>query len=130
MFPDRKVLVDTSIMVDLLRGVEKSMGWIDSLKPENGLLSFITIAELIAGCRNKNELKKVNHELKEYEVIYLNSKCCKLGLEWYNNFHLSQGVGFLDCLIAATAYDKNVPIATLNDKHFKQIRGISVFRPY
>ncbi len=44
MFPDRKVLVDTSIMVDLLRGIEKSMGWIDSIKPENRLLSFITIS--------------------------------------------------------------------------------------
>ena len=130
MFPDRKVLVDTSIMVDPLRGVAKSMGWIDGIKPENRLLSFITIAELIAGCRNKNEQKKVNHELKEYEVIYLSSKCCKLGLEWYKNFHLSHGVGFLDCLIAATAYEANIPIATLNDKHFKQLTDISVIRPY
>ena len=57
-------------------------------------------------------------------------KCCKLGLEWYKNFHLSYGVGFLDCLIAATAYEKNVPIATLNDKHFKQLTDITIIRPY
>ncbi len=40
------------------------------------------------------------------------------------------GVGFLDCLIAATAYEKNVPIATLNDKHFKQLTDITIIRPY
>ena len=115
---NKKVIIDTPIMIDLLRGIEKSKNWLDGIETENILISVVTVAELIAGCRNKNEQKKVDRELKEYEVIYLSSKCCKLGLEWYKNFHLSYGVGFLDCLIAATAYEKNVPIATLNDKLF------------
>ena len=127
---DKKVLIDTPIMIDLLRGIEKSKNWLDGIETENRLISVVTVAELIAGCRNKNEQKKIDRELKEYEVIYLSYKCCKLGLEWYKNFHLSYGVGFLDCLIAATAYEKNVPIATLNDKHFKQLTDITIIRPY
>ncbi|MCF6150662.1 MAG: type II toxin-antitoxin system VapC family toxin [Candidatus Kuenenia sp.] len=130
MPPDKRVLIDTSVMIDFLRGVDKSKDWIDSINPENRLISFLTIAEIAAGCRNKNELKKVERELKGYALVYLDSKCCKQSIEWYKDFHLSHGVGFLDCLIAATAYKKNVPIATLDDKHFKQITGISVFRPY
>ncbi len=58
MSPDKRILIDTSVMIDLLRGVDKSMDWIDSINPENRLLSFITVAEIIAGCRNKNEQKK------------------------------------------------------------------------
>lgn len=55
----RKVLIDTSIMIDLLRGIEQAMNWIDSIKPKHRFLSFITVAELIAGSRNKDEQKKI-----------------------------------------------------------------------
>ena len=127
---DREVLRDTKIMVDLLRGIEEAMNWIDCIEPKNRFLSFITIAELIAGCRNKDEQKKIERELGHYVLVYLDPQGCRQGVEWYKNLHLSHRVGFLDCLIAATAYRKTIPIATLNDKHFKQMAGISVIRPY
>ncbi len=130
MLADNKVLIDTSIMVDLLRGAHKAMDCIDRLAHENRLLSFITVAELLAGCRDKYEQKKVERELQAYAVVYLDIESCKQGLEWYRKLHLSHGTGLLDCLIAATGYRENVPIVTLNDKHFKGIRGISVVRPY
>ncbi len=127
---NRKILIDTSIMVDLLRGVDRAMHWIDCIEPKFRFLSFITVAELIAGCRNKDEQKKVEREIKDYVLLYLDTQSCRQGLEWYKKFHLSHKVGFLDCLIAASAYRKRIPIATLNDKHFKQIADISVIRPY
>ena len=127
---DRKVLLDTSVMVDLLRGVERARYWIDGIAPKCRFLSFITVAELIAGCRNRDEQNKIERELKEYVLLYLDTQSCKHGVEWYKKFHLSHRVGFLDCLMAATAYKKSIPIATLNDKHFKLISGISVIRPY
>lgn len=64
---EKKVLIDTSIMIDLLRGVYESMNWIDKIEPENRLLSFITVAELIAGCRNKDEQRKIEREIKGIE---------------------------------------------------------------
>lgn len=127
---DSKVLIDTSVMVDLLRGVNLAMNWIDHIEPKCRFLSFITVAELIAGCRNKDEQKKIERELKEYVLLYLDTQSCKKGVEWYKEFHLSHGVGFLDCLIAASVFKKSIPIATLNDKHFKHFAGISVIRPY
>jgi len=127
---DRKILIDTSVMVDLLRGVEMAMNWIDGVEPKNRCLSFITVAELTAGCRNKEEQKKLELELREYVLLYLDVQSCRKGIEWYKTFHLSHRAGFLDCLIAASAYRKSIPIATLNDKHFKLISGISVIRPY
>lgn len=130
MVADNRVLIDTSIMVDMLRGAHGAMDYIDRLGPENRLLSFITVAELLAGCRNKYEQKKVERELQGYVVVYLDIESCKQGLEWYRKIHLSHGAGLLDCLIAATGHRQKVPIATLNDKHFRGIRSISVVRPY
>ncbi len=127
---NKKVLIDTSIMIDLLRGVYEAMNWIDKIEPENRLLSFITVAELIAGCRNQDEQKKIESEIKGYVLAHLDIEGCKQGLVLYKNFHLSHGVGFLDCLIAATAYRNNIQIVTLNDKHFKQMTGISIIKPY
>lgn len=127
---DRKILIDTSIMVDLLRGIDAAANWIDSIKPENRYLSFITAAELTAGCRNKDEQKKIERELKGYILLYLDPDDCKQALEWYKKFCLSHGVSFMDSLIAATGYKKNLQIATLNNKHFKHLTGISVIRPY
>ncbi|HHT9146344.1 MAG TPA: hypothetical protein ACFYD4_11870 [Candidatus Wunengus sp. YC61] len=49
---DKKVLIDTPIMIDLLRGIEKSKNWLDGIETENRLISVVTVAELIAGCRN------------------------------------------------------------------------------
>lgn len=49
---NKKVLIDTSIIVDLLRGVDHALSWIDGIEPKYRFLSFITVAELIAGCRN------------------------------------------------------------------------------
>ena len=127
---DKKVLIDTPIMIDLLRGIEKSKNWLDGIETENRLISVVTVAELIAGCRNRDEQNKIERELKEYVLLYLDTQSCKHGVEWYKKFHLSYRVGFLDCLMAATAFKKSIPLATLNDKHFKQISDISVIRPY
>ncbi len=34
---DKKVLIDTPIMIDLLRGIEKSKNWLDGIEIENRL---------------------------------------------------------------------------------------------
>jgi predicted nucleic acid-binding protein len=43
---------------------------------------------------------------------------------------LSTRLGWPDCLIAAAALRLDLPLVTLNDKHFKPIRGLRVVRPY
>ncbi len=45
-------------------------------------------------------------------------------------YSLSHGVGWPDCLIAATALRLGLPVVTLNDKRFKVFKGLRVVRPY
>jgi predicted nucleic acid-binding protein len=42
----------------------------------------------------------------------------------------SRGVGFHDCLLGAAAVRRKIPIATLNEKHFKALPGVKVVKPY
>lgn len=45
-------------------------------------------------------------------------------------FHLSHDLGFGDCLIGTTALRLKLPVATINDRHFRLFKSLKVIRPY
>ena len=50
------ILLDSDIMIDLLRQFLPAIDWLDSLPDEEELiLSGFVVMELIQGCRNKTE---------------------------------------------------------------------------
>jgi len=63
-------LLDTSILVDLLRGSKIARAWIDSIPEPARMISVITAAELIAGCRNRAEQRTVEREIDLYELVW------------------------------------------------------------
>ncbi len=123
-------LVDTSILVDYLRGGESAKNWISGFPKGELACSVVTGAELVAGCRNRREQELVEKELALYPMVYLSAAISATAWEWYRELHLSHGVGFLDCLIGASAYHYGLTVCTLNDKHFKPLIGLNVERPY
>lgn len=63
-------------------------------------------------------------------IVHIESGDSTDALQWYRTYHLSQGIGILDCFIAAAASRLNGPLHTLNTKHFRVIPGLRVKRPY
>jgi predicted nucleic acid-binding protein len=51
-------------------------------------------------------------------------------LTWLRKYYHSRGVGFHDCLLGAAAVRRKIPLATMNEKHFKALPGVKVVRPY
>jgi predicted nucleic acid-binding protein len=127
---DSDWLLDTSILIDMLRGQTAARSWVDSLAQSNRMISVITGAELLAGCRNRREQRAVERELNLYTIVWLDESSSQTALDLYKRFHLSAGVGFLDCLIAATAIKQGYRLATLNLKHFTALPGLQAERPY
>jgi len=123
-------LLDTSILVDVLRGYTEARDWIDSIAEAHRFTSVITAAELIAGCRNRAEQRKIERELQVYTPVWLDQDISQEALDLYRRFYLSHGIGFHDCLIAATAIRRKYRVATLNLKHFKIFSNIKANRPY
>jgi predicted nucleic acid-binding protein len=122
-------LLDTSVFVDYLRGGETAKAWISESSMELAF-SVVTVAELLAGCRNRREQEVIEKELALYPMVHLSGAISQTALEWYRQFHLSNGVGYLDCLIGASAYHYGLVICTLNDKHFRPLPELKVERPY
>jgi predicted nucleic acid-binding protein len=56
-------LIETTVLVDLLRGYVPAREWLDSLPPGEAAISVITAAELLAGCRDRREQETVEDEL-------------------------------------------------------------------
>ena len=127
--PETKWLIDTSILVDVLRGNKSARAWLDSLPQDTYTLSVITSAELLAGCRNRSEQRTVERELELYATVWMSEEISQVALEFYKRYHLSHDVGFLDCLIAATAATTGLSLATLNLKHFP-FPDLQAERPY
>ena len=123
-------LIETSIMVDMLRGYPPARAWIDSLSRGQPAISFITAAELLAGCRNRREQQLVEKELAAYTLLWDSEAASRLALNWYRQLHLSHGMGFLDCLIGAAAHQFGLVLYALNDRHFSPLPGLQVVRPY
>jgi predicted nucleic acid-binding protein len=123
-------LLDTSILVDVLRGYKPARDWIASIPQSARFVSVITAAELLSGCRNQTEQRAIDRELTLYQTTWVDEAISQAALQMYRRFHLSHGVEFLDCLSAATATERNVQIATLNLKHFAPLPDLSVKKPY
>jgi predicted nucleic acid-binding protein len=65
-----------------------------------------------------------------YRTLWLSQSAQASALSFLSQHRLSAGIGFLDCLLAATAIENGLVLATVNDKHFRPLSGLKVERPY
>jgi predicted nucleic acid-binding protein len=116
-------LLDTCILIDLLRGREAAVAFISGLK-STPAISAITATELIAGARGKVEEEAIDRILATYEVAEIDLEIARLAGDYVRDFGKSHGVDPIDALIAATAKSKELDLATLNIKHFPMFKGL------
>ncbi len=72
----------------------------------------------------------VEKEPAIYPMIQISGAISLTAWGWYRAYHLSQGIGFLDCLIGASGHHYGLIVCTLNDKHFRPLPDLQVERPY
>jgi len=128
--PTDDYLIDTTILVDILRDNAQAITWVNSVPIQERWVSVVTYFELLAGCRNRREQRLVAREMRHYHLLLVTEAISSTALSWFTRFHLSHGIGFLDVLIGATALHQGAIIATLNMKHFTPLPGVRVERPY
>ncbi len=122
-------LVDTNILIDHLRGVKKATAFIKNTRQQNTLwISVITIAEIHAGqkMQKADEVARVKRLLRLFRVAYLDGRTAAEG----GAIVRDHSVAMPDALIAATALNRNLRLATRNIKHFQHIPNLTVQAPY
>jgi predicted nucleic acid-binding protein len=111
------VILDTDILINLLRGVEKARLYLQIAASENAVgCSVITAAEIYAGMRS-HEKEKTDSLLDGLEIIEVTRAIAeKAGL--YKGSLKSQVLELDDCLIAATAFEMKATLATGNAVYY------------
>lgn len=121
------MLLDSCIVIDVLRGREAALAFVNGLA-DTPALSVITATELIAGIRNTRERRLIERLLEVYTVHHIGLEIASLAGDYVRQYGRSHGVDPIDALIAATAKTRNLDLATLNLKHFPMFKGLK--RPY
>ncbi len=122
------ILLDTDVMVDILRGHELAKVWLQSVD-EIGMPGLVAM-ELIQGCQNAREQRTLEKELSEYQLYWPSIEDCNRAIKTFSSHHLSDNIGLLDALIAETAIGIEAKLATFNVKHYRVINGLQSLQPY
>jgi len=126
-----ETIVDSSIVIDYLRGRRVAQEFLDGLRVRDELATHVVVvAEVPAGARNLQELIEIDRAVKVFRMVPIGAEDSFASLELYKRHRLRDGVGWLDCLIAATCVRMSLPIATLNERHFQVFEGLRMVRPY
>jgi predicted nucleic acid-binding protein len=122
------VLVDTSILIDYFRKTEKSNTALVKLFRQgyDFSISAITEYEIYSGA-NASQLNFWNDILNNISVIPFDQSAVKAAVQINQVLkQKSKQIDIADLFIAATAISNNLPIATLNLKHFKRVDQLTI----
>jgi predicted nucleic acid-binding protein len=123
------ILLDSDIAIDILRRSPPATAWISSVQ-DNVCLPGIVALELYQGCRDKREVTALQKELAPFAILWPSDAACDTALTHYAKAHLTNALGLLDALIAATALTYSVSLHTFNQKHFAAVPGLQTIQPY
>lgn len=111
------LLLDTDILINMLRGNAVARDFIANNLEENELLcSVISVAEIWAGMRSHEELatRRLVDSLKIVDV----NRAVAMKAGSYKGTIKSHSLELDDCMIAATAFCAGAVLATGNGKHY------------
>ena len=125
------MIFDTDILIWIQKGNEKAAALID--KSADRFLSILTYMELLQAAENKKQHRVVKNFLKDYGflILPLTENIGHRASVYIEEYSLSSGLRAGDAIIAATATENSMILATGNGKHFKHIKDLTlkIFHP-
>ena len=120
------MLIDADIIIWNWRGKTEAAAVLDAARPF--YISAVTYMELVQGMRNQREWEALQADLKLWKAKVLpiteaiSLRAVSLVEQYFRSHHLQ----LADALIAATALEHQMPLATSNVKHFKAVKGLKL----
>jgi predicted nucleic acid-binding protein len=115
-----RVLLDTTVLIDVLRGRPGTIERLRSLRHQPGVpcTTAINVEEIYRGLRD-DETAAADQLFDGLRVVEIDRAHGELAGRWRRD-HAAAGVTLAqaDCLIAAAAVSLGIPLATGNPRHF------------
>jgi predicted nucleic acid-binding protein len=126
------MLFDTDILIWIQRGNLKAAHLVSA--EEQRHISVQTYMELLQCAKSKDQHRISKDFLIKYgfQVLPFTENIGHRAIVYLEEYTLSNGLRAGDALVAATAVENNLTLATSNQKHFKAIKDLKlkVFKPY
>ena len=122
-------LLDTDILVDILRGHPPAVAWFASLT-ELPSIPGLVVMELIQDAETQERIDRAMKLVAPLSVVWPNEADCERALSNFRSYHLSHGLGLLDSLIAACAVGQDAALCTFNTKHYRVVPDLELTQPY
>lgn len=126
------MIFDTDIIIFSQRGLIGARRLIvDTASPR--YISVVTYIELLQGATNKKHHSLLKRFLKDFQfmILPITERISTRATTYIEEYTMSHSLELGDALIAATAVEHTLPLATANIKHFKCINELDLkaFRP-
>jgi predicted nucleic acid-binding protein len=122
------ILLDSSVLIDFFRKKDKKETLFFQLSKADSefCISSITHYEIGIGNR-KNHFNFWEKLTENMTVIPFDQACSENAINIYLDLlNSNRMIDLADLLIGATALTYNIPIATLNKKHFERIKKLTL----
>ena len=130
------IILDADVVVRGERGTFGPKNWVASRPNDQFEIAAITVAELWHGVERSTGANRLRREsylsafLQALPILpYTEQTAYEHARIWAELEASGRMIGFYDLIVGATALERGSEVATFNDRHFAQIKGLSVIEP-
>ena len=127
----RNIVVDTSLIINHLRKTTDDLNILGALHVSgkaNVIVPYEVVVEIFVGTSTKEKATRelIDETLEKFTLVGLTKKSAMMAGKLIRKF--PQIPGPFDLIIAAIALEHKAQVATHNPKHFKLIKGLTIWK--
>jgi predicted nucleic acid-binding protein len=122
-------MLDTVILIDVQRGHGPALTWFSQVSELPYVPGYV-VMELVQDARNRQEVDDALKLVAPFPIVWPTAADCARALTEFSMYHLTQGLGLIDALIAACAVGLSAELCTFNEKHYRTVPNLVTRQPY
>jgi tRNA(fMet)-specific endonuclease VapC len=123
-------ILDTSVLIDLLRAHQPAMLWFAGLGRQRVAITPVVWMETVQGATDGVKRAQAIRFLRQFRIEHPTEDNTRWAMRQVARFHLSHNIQLQDAMIASVAVRLAVPLYTTNLKHFQPLPAIDARKPY
>jgi len=124
------MIIDTTFIIDFLRGEKEAIAKISELKNEPIKTTSVSVFEVWQGIhdiRDKSRRERIENFLSSIGLLAFDVKSAKTAGTIYAELKTKgKSIDAADCMIGGIALNQNEVLLTRNKKHFENIPGLKI----
>lgn len=130
------IILDADVIIRGEKGTFDLQRWVVSQPDEEFEVAAVTVAELWHGVERATGAHRAKRQqylqavLASLPVIsYTEQTAYEHARIWAELEASGKMIGYYDAIVAATALERGSEVATFNQRHFAQVKGLTVIEP-